>query len=515
MESEGKRSEGGRSDEGRGGGRSELVASLLVFAVAAFCYGLYGNQGRLYHDDAIYFYGGQEAARGVPPYLGIFEHKAPLGQLVFALPAWLAGILGTDDLLAARWMSLLAAAATLALLHRLAVALFGSRAQGFVTAAGMIACWGYGIYAFSGTRPKLFTVLFQVAMLLATVRGRWFRAGLWGGLAGWTWQPTALFGLLAVPVAGLAAAEGRRLAAAGRVLAGLLVPTVGLLAYYAAHGAVGDLLDGALLFNVQYLDQPATPRQNLFAMYKVVTFTKMGFSVALGLLAVLCLYPWRLRAAGGLRGLARDPFLIVLLTFPLPFAWSLLDFQSYPDFFVFLPYALLGFGWLVAMGMEGVASRIGLAGAARTALVSSPALLLALLGGYGYHRFPQPRLAQQREEARALLEACGGPDARLVVIGHPELLVLLGRTNPTRYGFIMRGIREYIDDHEPGGFAGWLRSLDEARPDAYVLDERYGDQLGPFAPAWREWIAGLERGERFGRWRVFLPRASPEGAPGG
>ncbi len=500
-----------RAAEGAGG-RSELWPSLVVFLLAALGFGLYGNQGRLNHDDAIYFYGGQEVLRGVPPYVGIFEHKAPLSQLSCAVGVGVARLLGTDDLLTTRWMSLFSAAGTLALLYRLSVRLFGSRAQGLVSAAAMLACWGYGIFAFSATQPKLLVILFEVGCLLATVERRWLWAGLWGGLAGWTWQPLALFGLAAVGVAAVQEERGRRLPAAGRVLAGLLVPSVGLVAYYAYHGALRDMLDGALLFNVRYLQIPTTPLEHLFIMYKAVVFVKMGFSIVLGLFMLLLLYPWRYRRAGGLRALARDRFLIVLVTFPLPFAWSLVDFQGYPDFFVFLPYALLGYGWLVGAGVGQAADVIGLRGLTREALVAAPAALLWTVSSLAYHLFHESALQRQRDDARALVEAYGA-DARLLAIGHPELLVLLHRRNPTRFAFIMRGIREYIDDHEPGGFAGWLRSLDESGADVIVLDEDYAAQLGPFRPAWEAWVAGLERRERFGRWQVFVPAEGAPGAP--
>lgn len=440
----------------------------------------------------------------MPPYLGVFEHKAPLSQLSCAVGVGLAHVLGTDDLLTTRWLSLFSAAATLALTYRLSVRLFGSRAQGFMTAAGWLACWGYGIFAFSATQPKLLVILFQVGCLLATVERRWFAAGLWGGLAGWTWQPLALFGLAAMGVAAVQSERGRRLGAAGRVLAGLLVPTVGLLAYYAYHGALGDMLDGALLFNIVYLEIPTTPLEHLLIMYKAVLFVRMGFSIVLGLFMTVLLYPWRLRHAGGLRALARDPFLIVLLTFPMPCAWSLIDFQGYPDFFVFMPYALLGFGWLVAGGMRAVAELMRLTGRRREALIAAPAVVFTGVSSLAYHLFPETALRQQRADAQALVDAYGA-DARLLAIGHPELLVLLHKRNPTRFTFIMRGIREYIDDKEPGGFEGWLRSLDASGAEVIVLDEDYAEHLGPFREPWEKWVASLERRERFGRWQVFVP----------
>ena len=36
-----------------------------------------------------------------------------------------------------------------------------------------------------------------------------------------------------------------------------------------------------------------------------------------------------------------------LLSFLAPVIWSVLDFQGYPDFFVFLPYFAISFAWMV------------------------------------------------------------------------------------------------------------------------------------------------------------------------
>ena len=92
------------------------------------------------------------------------------------------------------------------------------------------------------------------------------------------------------------------------------------------------------------------------------------------------------------------------------------------------------------------------------------------------------------------------------MIGAPEALVLLDRSNVTRYGFIMRGIRHYIDAHEPGGFRGWLQAISDAKPDVLIVDENYPRRLRELAPDWHDWLAGYRRRpEKAGNWSIYLP----------
>ena len=49
--------------------------ALLLLALAALVYRQYGFAGPLTRDDAICLYSGQQMARGIPPYLSIWDHK--------------------------------------------------------------------------------------------------------------------------------------------------------------------------------------------------------------------------------------------------------------------------------------------------------------------------------------------------------------------------------------------------------------------------------------------------------
>jgi hypothetical protein len=476
---------------GADAGRGAWLAGLLVFLAAAAAYACGGNLGRLTHDDAIYLYGGQELARGTPVYLGVFDHKGPLGQIVCALGVWSADLLGTDTVRATRTLFLAISAGCAAGMFALALALFRNRRQAVLTGLLFVCFFGFGAFAFSGNRPKTLMVLFQVLTFVLCVRGRWLGAGVTGALAALTWQPTGLF-LLVVMVLAWCRERGRGL---GRVVLGALIPALLVAGMFAAQGALGTLIDASLRFNLEFLESPGSLRGTYRAAMRILLYGGMGLPTLVGLVVFLSFYVWRFRrsrAPEG-RGLARDRFAVVLFTFPFPALWSLHDFQQYPDFFVFLPYVSLGLGWVLAAALQGVAERMELRERGRRVLLVAPAVLLLVFAGAGYRFGSRMDLLQQEAEVAAFERAYG--DAPLAVVGVPEALVLLERRNVTRYGFVMRGIAAYIEAREPGGFAGWLASIDAAGPEVLIVDEEYPRRLGEHAAAWEAWLAGWEREE--------------------
>lgn len=58
------------------------LAPLLVFALAALAYSLYGFQEKMVVDAAMIMYSGQRMAEGIPPYVSIFDNKPPLSPLL-------------------------------------------------------------------------------------------------------------------------------------------------------------------------------------------------------------------------------------------------------------------------------------------------------------------------------------------------------------------------------------------------------------------------------------------------
>jgi hypothetical protein len=491
---------------------------LVLFAVALFVFGRHGKDGELLRDGAIYVYSGERLLAGVPPFVSMFDHKGPLDTFLCAAGTALARATGRDELAAIRALCLATASACVPALFLLARTLFprerpGGRFAPWIAAATLLGCAGFGGSGLGGPDPKTPVLLFVLLALALAARRSWFLAACAGSIASLGWQPTGIFAAVVPLLAHAQSVPGTRRRAVLVALGGLALPWILCAAWFASRSALYELADALVLFNVRFLESHATPLAHLgFMLLSVLTgFGAMGFPLVLGLGAMPALYAWRSREAPpGMRrvpALLADPFAVVLVTFPFPVIWSFLDFQGYPDFFVFLPYAALSFGWLLDRALHGVAELARLAPRARDALAATLVLAIVLLSAAQYH-FTRPRQELQRQRADALrIEAKWGTEARLVSIGAPEVLVFLERVNPTRYGFIMRGIDRHIAAESDGGFAGWLGELEAWRPDVVVVSRDLASTLSPdVAGEWQAWLADYERDPEFTRWDVYARR---------
>ena len=77
-----------------------------------------------------------------------------------------------------------------------------------------------------------------------------------------------------------------------------------------------------------------------------------------------------------------------------------------------------------------------------------------------------------------------GRDSKLVSIGVPEILVLLHRTNPNPYVFIVSGFDNRIDANTQGGFDGWLDELKRYDPSIIA----FGSTRGRFKTKLISWL---------------------------
>src|SRR3954451_12803369 len=78
-----------------GGGVLSLAIGIVLFT-------RFSIEGNLWRDEAIYAYGGQQLADGVPVYQGIFDPKPPLPTFLTAIGVVGGRVLGEDRLLTMR-----------------------------------------------------------------------------------------------------------------------------------------------------------------------------------------------------------------------------------------------------------------------------------------------------------------------------------------------------------------------------------------------------------------------------
>jgi hypothetical protein len=499
-----------------------LALPLLALALAIFVYGMYGFDGALLRDYSIYLYSGQRMAEGIPPYLSVFDHKGPLSPMIAGLGVMLSQLLGWDDVHTVRLVFFTTGCLTVVAVYLLGKSVFRSQVVGFFAALTFLGFYAYGYPAASGPEPKTPMVLFQTLSLLLASQKRWFWAGVFGSLAFLVWQPMGVFSVVVVVLA-ITRPKGERRDAVLRALGGIATPLLVVVGYFYYYGALGELLDGVVLFNAFYLtrgDYTTTPL--IYMVFSdptlsqtlldpsllwesvsgvVLPYITMSAPIVIGLIMIVRLYflrPYQYR------------FAPILLSLPAPFLWAFIDFQLSDDFFVYLPYVAIGFGafavWVIqrtktpwlAGALLGMLL-LGIAIANTFEEVNAPAADKLLATNIS--------LSEQREGASQIEERFG-KDIRVASINSPQVLVLLHRENPNPYLFITAGIDRYIDAKEPGGFEGWLRGLETLDVISFFGE---GQALLPGDESSTEhreelldWLASGYHIEKIGPWYVFV-----------
>ena len=231
-----------------------LLAALLVDAVNGFW-----ADTRLGYDSSIFAYVGEGLAQGELPYRDRWDHKGPLTYLFHAVPYWTGlgpvygqRLLQTPVLLASLW-----------LLWRLCRAHWSNERLPALTALAAFL-GGFALTVTGGSRTEDYALPFQMAALFLALApplasetngrkaiARLLAIGALGGLA-FLLRPNLIGPWLILPAFWLI--EDRRSAPRSMLWAGVGGATVlGLaVAAFAAAGALRDLLEATILFNMAY-----------------------------------------------------------------------------------------------------------------------------------------------------------------------------------------------------------------------------------------------------------------------
>ncbi len=507
--------------------RKAFVLLLLLFLAAAV-YFQNSFEGALSRDNAIYLYSGQRMAEGIPPYVSIFDHKGPLAPMLVGVGVVLSPYLGATDITAVRAVFFLIGCLTVVATYGLGSSLFKSQRAGLFTALTFLGFFGFARYAVSSPEAKTPMVLFEVLCLLFASQKRWALAGLCGSLAALVWQPMAVFSLVAIVLA-VTQRDEPRLGASLRATAGAGLPIAATGAYFYFQGALDELVNGSILFNARYLDREQllstaeffAPVKAIFQGYDTILVPivvgVMLVAVVIGLITLGSVHLLR-KAYSGPSGqpMRKGAFAPIFLSLPFPVLWSLVDFQGYPDFYVFIPYIAVGFGGFLGfvVGRMGAMGTL-LPGGTRllTVGLSSTLIAVAVLGSLVVvdpargvssldteERPPGPNDLDYQRQAASKVQERFGKDAKVVSIGAPQLLVLLHKTNPNPYAFIIRGIDDQIAVETPGGFEGWVEELEAYDPDVIA----FGRTSGTHSPMLLDWLESRYEREKIGPWTLYV-----------
>jgi hypothetical protein len=467
-----------------------IFVVALVFLISAIVFSQYGFKGTLERDSANVIYSGQQAAQGIPHYVSIFNHSGPFAPLISGVAISVAKRFNFDDIFTIRVLFFIIGCFTVVALYLLGSTLFESRQAGLLAAFVFIGFVCFGRLAISGSPAKIPVVLFEILSLLLTVRKKWFWAGLFGSFAFLSWQPTIIYLLGTITLSIVQSKQGRERAINMiHAVSGGLLPIIIVSIYFLYKSAFYEFFDGLILFNLIHFERGfnLSYQDHMTALFKAVYrgYAVMVIPIILGLLMVCVTYIWRIKIYRGSIPLllSKDRFAVLLLTFPAPVIWSVFDFQGCPDFYVFLPYVAIGFGWLLYLVLNtlNTIEKIGPA-VQKTCFL----ILCAILVGsaaISYRNARENGLEKQRQWAQQV-DSLLGEDSKLLSIGVPEILVLLHRTNPNPYVFIVSGFDNRIDANTPGGFDGWLDELKRSDPSMIA----FGSTRGRFRTKLISWL---------------------------
>jgi hypothetical protein len=485
--------------------RAPFWGGAASVAVAMFLLSRIGIDGRLYRDDAIYAYGGQQLTHGVAPYASIFDPKGPLSTFIGGLAAWFAHGIGVADLTMMR-LTFFAICVLTALAVYLLVLQIWHSVLGGVTAAVVFASFqGYAQDALRGPDAHTAGPLWAVLAMWLALRRQWYWAAFAGALATLVKQTYLFYALVAILAAVVYDRERRRRALLQSV-AGALTPFVLTFGYFVAKGAVGTFWESAVRFPVVGLHRAkeqtiyGNVRRIAGALHNQYGFSGVLFGVGLVLLVAVAVAAV-VRAGANWRAALLAPQVVVVgLTGLTQAAYLLRDFISYDDLYQLLPYAAAGFGAVASLAVQRAGTahtqRVLAAGIA-TALAGLTALscVLFLRSPYNDHALPKQRAMG------CALNRIVPAGSHLFAIGDPVPLVLTGARNPDRYIYLYSGVAPWKVKHTVGGMAGWVRQVTSPNNSVVVFQKWDGGLAEPLLDGI---VRAGYRGGFLGKWRVFL-----------
>jgi hypothetical protein len=461
---------------------SDLAAYGLLFALCAIVFCFYGLELPLQRDNAQYLYTAQRWLHGEMPYQSLFDMKTPLTSFFTAFALAVSQPFFDDPIKGMRLIFLGVSIATVLLMYAFARKMFQNRFEALLPPLMMIGLHGFMFQAAIGARPKSLLLLFFVPGLIFLVDKRWFLLGLAAALCAFTWQPSGVLFIAALVYAGIQPAS-ERWSALARLIAGFLIPSFVIFGYFYAHGALKDLMQGAFGVHL-YLSRPDENE-----VWNITKSMPLGFPFAFPLIILgligYCAHAVRAIRSNAAGSLSDEPFVPILIMLALFAVGSLLDYQSYEDFFTFLPFAALGIVYVYRVAAKLISPVVG-ALAVRVAMVAT--LLVIPLLNVSFSRIMSVNTAlwrggliEQENAYSALIKgAIGNYDANsnIIVFGLPEIPALLGFRNGTQHSVLgaVHGYDKFIASNYPDGLAGWLSEMANSKPELVIV--KTSDMIG-------------------------------------
>ena len=434
-------------------------------------------------DRANWEYMAQLISRGGVPYRDAVNIKTPLSAYIGALAIEIGQLFGARDIYSVRISSVVTGLLCVVFTYLVTLAWFSSIRSAVLAAAMLASVNSFAVANSAGIQPKTPVILFGLISLWAVKKGWPFASGFAGMLAALCWQP----GLLFVGAAGLAFSryliewKNRNVL---RLIIGAVVPLLFTILYFWLNGALRDFYNWTFDFNL-HVYGPREYKSSIHFLRYLRSMLSGEYRperfycllAAAGAIWFVLEQVRGIRRAGIKQAIKENSLDHAILIAPLVyFAFCFVDVQGAADFFPFLPFIAIFFGYVVVQSIEKaqefLSQRLPLLNgrwfpAFSLALVLVVIFVFSLRDSFSYRR-PRSPLAQQQQEVTTILSHLD-PEDQIFAHGPTEVLVLSGINNASKYFFLDRGKDLYLDRVEPGGFDGWFSRLKSSRPKVVLL----------------------------------------------
>src|SRR5215510_3587215 len=191
-------------------------------------------------DSAGYDYMAQSILRGQVPYRDAIDSKGPGSLYLSALVMLLGRAFGIQDIIAVRLFYVVLAGVLCALTYLVALAYLRSHLAAMIAFAIPLVSEQFAEMIVEGTRPKIPMIIFGMLTLLLIAKDKPFWAGVCSMLSCLCWQPGLAFTGVALLIFSRYFTSWRD-SRALKVLVGAAIPLAGVVLYFSAVGALGDL----------------------------------------------------------------------------------------------------------------------------------------------------------------------------------------------------------------------------------------------------------------------------------
>jgi len=239
-----------------------------------------------------------------------------------------------------------------------------------------------------------------------------------------------------------------------RFTIGGFIPSVATVCYFLGTGALHQAIQGFIVVNVEYAQQPSALTNPSAIGSKMWEAYHWTFPLAIaGLVALFVLGG---RAVVTLRRPAASTLTrrLVVCTAGavVGTVWTLLVVNGGPDLFVVLPFAALGLAESARLLAGRLHHRVAQVG------IVAVVCLGVIVAGVHTVTTRDDGYRLQRADVAAVL-GTQPPDALVVSLSAPQVLAFSGRDSPVPYQIMSETQQRYLDATYPGGMTGFLEHV--------------------------------------------------------